>query len=240
LVSLAVLVVVAPAGAKGGPPAGKGGPPPWAGGGKGAKVHKAKGARKAEHTARKIEKAATKAEKARERGGELNPAMTCFGLLAELGEEFYSQYGTNPNQANAFGKCVSEHAKAKGEGGGDEAEEPAECEAPAAEEPAEQSDSTLLDEPEEPAEDDEPADDCAPGEEEPPECEAPAEAAPARDGPVELTTSEDPENGDECAPGDEEPDESDEGEPEETEGATAFALACFLPRAHANPFALCL
>jgi hypothetical protein len=240
LVSLAVLVVVAPAGAKGGPPAGKGGPPPWAGGGKGAKVHKAKGAaKKAEHAARKVEKAATKAEKARERGGELNPAMTCFGLLAEMGVEFYSHYGTNPSQANAFGKCVSEHAKAKGEGG-DEAEESAECEAPAEEEPAEPADPTMLDELEEPADGEEPSDDCAPGEGEPAECEAPAEEPPAENAPAELTASEDPENADECTPGDEEPGEPDEGEPEETEGATAFVLACFLPRAHANPFALCL
>jgi hypothetical protein len=233
LVCLAVLIVAAPAGAKGGPPAGKGGPPPWAGGGKGAKVHGTKGAaKKAEHAARKVEKAAKKAGKAREQGGELNPAMTCFGLLAEMGVEFYSHYGTNPNQANAFGKCVSEHAKAKGEGGDDEAEEPADCEAPVEEKPPDPADSTTLDEPEEPA------DDCAPVEDEPTECEAPDEEPPAEDAPAELTgRSDDPETGDECASEDQEPGEPNDGEPEDE---IALALACFLPRAHANPFALCL
>ena len=225
LVCLAVLVVAAPAGAKGGPPVGKGGPPPWGGGGK-AKVHQAKGAaKKVEHAARKAEKAAKKAEQARERGGELNPAMTCFGLLAEMGVGFYEHYGTNPNQANAFGKCVSEHAQAKGEGEDGEAEEPADCEAPE-EEP---SDPTTLDEGDEPGEGEEPADDCAPAEE-PAECEAPAEEPPAEDG-----TAEDPDSGDECVPAEEEP-----SEPEDADAGASFELTCFAPRPHANPFALCL
>lgn len=236
LVCLAVLVFATSASAKGGPPAGKGGPPPWAGGGKSAKVHGAKGAaKKAEHAARKAEKAAKKADKARE-GEELNPAMTCFGLLAEMGEEFYAHFGTNPNQANAFGKCVSEQAQAKGEGGEGEAEEPADCEAPAEEAPA----ATTLDELQEPTEGEEPMDDCAPAEDEPGECDEQADAPPVEDGSAELAASEDPDTDGECSSDDEESGEPDEGEPEDTDGATSFALTCFLPRAHANPFVLCL
>ena len=196
-------------------------------------MHKAKGAAKhAEKAARKTEHAAKKADRARERGGELNPAMTCFGLLAEMGEEFYAHYGTNPNHANAFGKCVSEHAHAKGEDGGGEAEEPTDCEAPA-EEP------TAVDE--EPTDGEEPADegDCMPTDEEPGECEAPVEEPTAEVGPAELTASEDPDTGDECSPDEEEP-ESDEGEPEDTKSAAALVLTCFVPAARSNPFALCL
>lgn len=159
LVGLAVFVLAASASAKG-PPSGKGGPPPWAGGGgsgggksngggppawagAGKGARKAKGARKkAEKAAKKAAKAREKAAKARENGA-LNPAMTCFALLGELGEEFYETYGTNPNNANAFGKCVSEHARKQGEDDDeapeDETEEPAECEEPAeGEEPAEE------------------------------------------------------------------------------------------------------
>lgn len=140
LVGVAVLVLAVPASAKG-PPNGKGGPPPWAGGGSGggppAWAGSGKGAQKAKGAARKAEKglkkAANKAAKARDKA-EMNPAMTCFALLGELGEEFYETYGTNPNNANAFGKCVSEHARKQGEDDEapeDEAEEPAECEEPA-------------------------------------------------------------------------------------------------------------
>lgn len=153
LVGLAVLVLAVPASAKG-PPNGKGGPPPWAGGaggsgggppawagsGKGAGTQKARGAaKKAEEG---LKKAAKQAAKAREQA-EMNPAMTCFALLGELGEEFYETYGTNPNNANAFGKCVSEHAREQGEDDDeapdDASEEPAECEQSVeGEEPAEE------------------------------------------------------------------------------------------------------
>ncbi len=115
--------------------------------------------------------------------------MTCFGLLAEMGEEFYAHFGTNPNQANAFGKCVSEQAQAKGEGGEGDAEEPADCEAPAEDEPA----ATPLDELQEPTEGEEPMDDCAPAEDEPGECDEQADDPPAEDGSAELAASEDPE-----------------------------------------------
>jgi hypothetical protein len=41
-----------------------------------------------------------------------NPAWTCKALLEERGaEQFASDYGTNPNGANAFGKCVSSVAR---------------------------------------------------------------------------------------------------------------------------------
>ena len=234
LVCLAVLVLATSASAKGGPPAGKGGPPPWAGGGNSAKVHGAQGAaKKAEKASRKAEKAAKKADKARE-GGELNPAMTCFGLLAEMGEEFYAHFGTNPNQANAFGKCVSEQAQAKGEGGegGEgEAEEPADCEAPAEDEPA----ATTLDELQEPTEGEEPMDDCvAPAEDEPGECDEQADEPPAEDGSAELAASEDPDTDGECSSDDEESGEPDESEPEDADGIP-FALACFLPRRAREP-----
>jgi len=168
--------------------------------------------------------------------------MTCFGLLAEMGEEFYTHYGTNPNQANAFGKCVSEHAKAKGEGGDDEAEEPADCQAPAEDEPDEEppADSTPSDEAEGPTEGEEPAEgDCTPDEEAPGECEESAEE-PTEDVPAELTASKRPAIGDECSPADEEPGDPGDGDPEETDPATSFVPACFLPAARTNPFALCL
>jgi len=243
LVCLAVLVFAASAGAKGGPPAGKGGPPPWAGGGNSAKLHSGKGAAKrTEQAARKAEravKAAKKADKARE-GGELNPAMTCFGLLAEMGEEFYAHYGTNPNQANAFGKCVSEHAKTTADEGDDEAEEPADCDAPE-EEPFEPPVDSTLDGADEATEGEEPAEgDCAPAEEQPGECEEPGEEEPTEDAPADLTSSDDPATGDECPLAEEEPGEPDDGGPDETDAAAPLALTCFLPAPRANPFALCL
>lgn len=202
LVGVAVLLLAVPASAKG-PPGGKGGPPPWAGaggagggppawagGGKGAAKAKGaakkaeKGLKKAE---KKAEKAREKAEKAREKA-ELNPAMTCFALLGELGEEFYETYGTNPNNANAFGKCVSEHARKQGEDDGevpeDEPEETPECEEPADDE--------------EPVEDDPLAELASFGEDTPAE----GECDPA-----------DEETGDPGDPGDPE-DESDEDDAE--------------------------
>lgn len=192
-VGLAVLVLAASASAKG-PPSGKGGPPPWAGGaskggppasaarGKGdgapPPAAKAKGAAKKAEKA--LEKAARKTAKAREQA-EQNPAMRCFALIGELGEEFYETYGTNPNKANAFGKCVSEHAREQG-GDGDEepAEEPAECEESAeSEEPADE---------EEPAED--PLAELASFDEEPPAEDA---CEPAGDETGEPETGDDAE-----------------------------------------------
>ncbi len=221
LVGLAVLVLASSAPAKG-PPSGKGGPPPWAGGGGksgggppawaggGKSAQKAKGgAKKAQ---KGLEKAAKKAARAR-KNGELNPAMTCFGLLGELGEEFYETYGTNPNKANAFGKCVSEHARKQGEDDEeapeDEPEEPAECEEPA--------------EGDEPAEGEDPLAALASFDEDP----------PAGDGcePAEEETGDSGDGIDD--PEDADDDDGDESEPK---------LTCFLPAtaARANPFAVCV
>ncbi len=43
-----------------------------------------------------------------------NPAQRCKAERAQLGDAaFARKYGTNPNLANAFGKCVSAQAHAK-------------------------------------------------------------------------------------------------------------------------------
>ena len=231
LVGLAVLVLAASASAKG-PPSGKGGPPPWAGGaskggpptsaargkdkGASAPAAKAKGA--AKNAEKAVEKAARKTARASEKA-EQNPAMRCFALIGELGEEFYETYGTNPNNANAFGKCVSEHAREQGGDGDDEpdedaAEEPADCEEPA--------------EGEEQADGDEPADD-------------PLAALASFD---EEIPAEEP-----CEPGEGETGDTEDGDGDgdgenesetEPEADGEVELTCFLPAAaRANPFALC-
>jgi hypothetical protein len=45
-----------------------------------------------------------------------SPAQTaqkmCVAAKASMGASFATTYGTNASKANAFGKCVSEHAKA--------------------------------------------------------------------------------------------------------------------------------
>jgi hypothetical protein len=212
LVGLAVLVLAAPASAKG-PSNGKGGPPPWAGGGgskggppawagSGTGAQKARGA--AKNAEKGLKKASNKAAKARD-GAEMNPAMTCFALLGELGEEFFETYGTNPNNANAFGKCVSEHAREQGEDDDeapdDASEEPAECEQSVeGEEPAEEdplAELASLDE------------------------DTPAEGA--------------------CDPADETGDPEDVGDPEDTGAEDEAELTCFLPAAaRLNPFAVCV
>lgn len=47
---------------------------------------------------------------------ERNAARECRAELEAMGEEaFREQYGTNRNKRNAFGKCVSAKAKAKGD-----------------------------------------------------------------------------------------------------------------------------
>lgn len=50
------------------------------------------------------------------RGQGLNPARACAKLRAEMGADvFRSAYGKNRNGANAFGKCVSNMARLKGD-----------------------------------------------------------------------------------------------------------------------------
>jgi len=51
---------------------------------------------------------------ATESKAEQNAAKKCKAERKQLGEDaFKAKYGTNPNKANAFGKCVSKLAKAK-------------------------------------------------------------------------------------------------------------------------------
>ena len=50
----------------------------------------------------------------KESKAEQNAAKKCKAERKQLGEDaFKAKYGTNPNKANAFGKCVSKLAKAK-------------------------------------------------------------------------------------------------------------------------------
>jgi len=64
-------------------------------------------------------KSKTKAEdenenKANESQAEENAAKTCKAEREKIGvDPFKVKYGTNPNKANAFGKCVSKLAKAQ-------------------------------------------------------------------------------------------------------------------------------
>lgn len=149
--ALAAVLLVPTVGAKPGNGKGNGGgPPAWAGGAKGAEAREkkpglaVKEARKAEHETRKAERAATKAERAaakaekaaekterraarrearEEKVKPANPARTCRLERGLIGAEAFAEaYGTNENKANAFGKCVSEQAQARG------AEEPSEGE----------------------------------------------------------------------------------------------------------------
>lgn len=87
-----------------------------------------------------------------------NPAWTCRARLEERGvEQFVSDYGTNANGANAFGKCVSSVAQGdEEETAGAPAESGEQCEAvaPAAVESTEVDavdEDESSDEPEEPA-----------------------------------------------------------------------------------------
>ncbi len=58
----------------------------------------------------KAEAEAEASEQARE-----NAAKQCKAERTALGvEAFKNKYGTNANKANAFGKCVSKHAKERG------------------------------------------------------------------------------------------------------------------------------
>jgi hypothetical protein len=222
LVGLAVLVLAAPASAKG-PPNGKGGPPPWAGSGGGsgggppARAGKGASAQKGKGAAKKADKALKKATKKREKAGEQakeNPAWTCFGLMIELGDAFAETFGTNENNANAFGKCVSEQARMQREedGAEPEEEEPAECEEPVeGEEPTEDTAAELASLDENPPDEGE---GCEPAEEE------------TGDAPEDGEDSEDGEDG-----------ESDPAK----EGDAELGLTCFLPAAaRANPFAVCV
>lgn len=175
--ALAAVLLVPTVGAKPGNGKGNGGgPPAWAGGAKGAEAREkkpgqaVKEVRKAEHETRKAERAAKKAEKAAEKAERraarqeareekvkpANPARTCRLERGLLGAEAFAEaYGTNENKANAFGKCVSEQAQARG------AEEPSEGEDGTGEEQPAESEAELAgdDEAEEEVDDDETSDD---------------------------------------------------------------------------------
>jgi hypothetical protein len=110
-----------------------GGKPSWAGQGQAKKAEKA--AAKAERAAAKAERAQAKADRAEARNAAaaartsgkpdltnldeltaedldgLNPAWTCKVERALSGDSFAEDHGTNENDANAFGMCVSEEAQ---------------------------------------------------------------------------------------------------------------------------------
>lgn len=130
--ALAAVLLVPAVGAK---PGNGNGPPAWAGGGKGAEASQkkpgtaVKEAKHAENAARKAEKAAQKADKATQRAERraarraaheakekpANPARACKLEREQLGAEAFAEaYGTNPNKANALGKCVSATARDRG------------------------------------------------------------------------------------------------------------------------------
>jgi hypothetical protein len=168
--ALAAVLLVPAVGAKPGNGNGNGnGPPAWAGGGKGAEASQkkpgtaVKEATHADNAPRTAETAAQKADKATQRAERraarraaheakekpANPARACKLEREQLGAEAFAEaYGTNPNRANAFGKCVSATARDRGadEPAGDEGAEAGE------EEPAEQEEATSEDEQEEPGE----------------------------------------------------------------------------------------
>ena len=49
-----------------------------------------------------------------EQGRRINPATTCAGIRTQLGKPLFNKtYGTNANDANAFGKCVRGTAKSQ-------------------------------------------------------------------------------------------------------------------------------
>ena len=103
------------------------GKPSWAGQGK-AKAQ----AKKAENAQRKLERRAAAATdepaEGEEQDGPLrdNPAFVCKFERDMMGAEaFAEEHGTNENNANAFGKCVSEEAQSRdgASEGGDSGEE---------------------------------------------------------------------------------------------------------------------
>jgi hypothetical protein len=56
----------------------------------------------------------SRAEERQREGAKSNAAKECKAEREQLGQgPFAAEYGTNPNGKNAFGKCVSEKAKAK-------------------------------------------------------------------------------------------------------------------------------
>jgi hypothetical protein len=121
-----------------GPPSDRGGgKPSWAGQGQAKRAEQAaaKDEKAAARAAAKAERAQAKAERAEARSAAaaartsgkpdltnldeltaedlagLNPAWTCKVEHALTGDSFAGDFGTNENDANAFGMCVSEEAQ---------------------------------------------------------------------------------------------------------------------------------
>ena len=117
-----------------------GGKPSWAGGGKPSWAGTGHASSNASHEQKPEKHAATHHEaKASGKAGSaedgqptdldgLNPARYCKALrdqMAALESDFASMFGTNPNHANAFGKCVSRRAHGEdlsGSAGGDDSQ----------------------------------------------------------------------------------------------------------------------
>jgi hypothetical protein len=116
---LAAVLLVPVAAAKPGNGNGNGnGPPAWAGGGNGGSKAKGKPdqieSKKAQKAARQEERRAAHAaaqESDEDEPKHQNPAWVCKFEREQMGAEaFADEYGTNENETNAFGKCVSEEA----------------------------------------------------------------------------------------------------------------------------------
>jgi hypothetical protein len=209
-----------------GPPSDGGGKPSWAGQGQAKKAEKAaaKAERAAAKAAAKAERAQAKADRAEARSAAgaartsgkpdlanldelspedlegLNPAWTCKVERALSGDSFAEDYGTNDNDANAFGMCVSEEAQER-DGVSEEAVE-AFCE------PAAEDEGTSEGEGDEGTAEDSEAALCA-EETEAETTESESESLADLLGSVTLDDSEDEDSGDEDAAG-----EGDEGSDE--------------------------
>ena len=115
---LAVPAAFAKGGHGGGKPswagAGDHGKPSWAGGGHGNGHAKADKAKADKGKAKKHERADAESELTPEDLEGLNPAWYCKALRSMMEDDdqsFYEHFGTNPNDANGFGMCVSERAQ---------------------------------------------------------------------------------------------------------------------------------
>jgi hypothetical protein len=145
-----VLAAVPAASAKnghgGGKPswAGSGGKPSWAGAGKPSWAGSGHASTKAHHEQKskkdkaKHHQADANSDTGAQSGGVdlegLNPAWYCKTLrdeMTQLQSDFASMFGTNPNHANAFGKCVSRRAHGDdlsgAVGGGDPQDQQGSC-----------------------------------------------------------------------------------------------------------------
>jgi hypothetical protein len=121
VIALVMVLLAAPAAfAKNGGGQGGHGKPSWAGQGKPSWAGSGRANGKAHHEqkAKKPKHHGVDAATDEESGDDvdldgLNPAWYCKTLsdeVTKLAQDFASMFGTNPNGANAFGKCVSQRA----------------------------------------------------------------------------------------------------------------------------------